>query len=378
MMNVPFKSFQQLVNDQVVATQAASNEPIDFNVGTVELAAIEANSGMGMFLQFLFSIILSYARAQTSEGAALDSWMAQFQLIRLAAVAATGNVTFSRQLTTGTVLIPAITTKVKTTDFSLQFTVIADATNPDFNPGLNSYVMLNGVSSINAKVRCDTPGAIGNVGANVITFMATPVGGVNTVNNSNPFTNGKNAESDAAFRARFVLYFNSLSRAVLIAYAYVIASIPEITRYNVVENETFSGDDQPGYVYVVIDDGTGVPPPELLDRAYQAIQTIRGLAILNDVFAPAVTNANIVVDLSISPLTTEATIEELVTNALYEYINKLPFNSTLYYSKLYEIIYDASPYILNATNLTLNGGTADIAGAVNQIFLVGTITIGFI
>jgi len=377
-MPIEFKSFQTLVNDQVTAVQGATATPIDFNVGTNELALVEANAGMGVFLEYLANWILALARAATSTGVDLDSWIAQFPMKpRLAGVKSSGNVQFSRFTASSSATIP-VGSLVKSTDFTLSFEVIADDTNVYYNSSLKAYVIPALTTQIPVKVQCLTAGTIGNVSPNVITVIASPISGVDTINNLVAFTNGKNSETDAELRARFILYINSLSRAVLIAYANAISSIPEIIRYNVVENKTYAGAVQEGYVYTVIDDGTGSPPADLIDKAYAAIQTVRGLAIQNDVFGPDPQAVNIIIDLTILPVTTEAVITELVTDALSNYINNLAFNEVLPYSRIFEIVYDASPYIINATNLTLNGGTTDLSGTENRIFIADTITVGYL
>lgn len=377
-MPIEFKSFQTLVNDQVTAVQGATATPIDFNVGTNELALVEANAGMGVFLEYLANSILALARAATSTGVDLDSWIAQFPMKpRLAGVKSSGNVQFSRFTASSSATIP-VGSLVKSTDFTLSFEVIADDTNVYYNSSLKAYVIPALTTQIPVKVQCLTAGTIGNVSPNVITVIASPISGVDTINNLVAFTNGKNSETDAELRARFILYINSLSRAVLIAYANAISSIPEIIRYNVVENKTYAGAVQEGYVYTVIDDGTGSPPADLIDKAYAAIQTVRGLAIQNDVFGPDPQAVNIIIDLTILPVTTEAVITELVTDALSNYINNLAFNEVLPYSRIFEIVYDASPYIINATNLTLNGGTSDLSGTENRIFIADTITVGYL
>ncbi|PIZ04368.1 MAG: baseplate protein [Gammaproteobacteria bacterium CG_4_10_14_0_8_um_filter_38_16] len=377
-MPIEFKSFQTLVNDQVTAVQGATATPIDFNVGTNELALVEANAGMGVFLEYLANSILALARAATSTGVDLDSWIAQFPMKpRLAGVKSSGNVQFSRFTASSSATIP-VGSLVKSTDFTLSFEVIADDTNVYYNSSLKAYVIPALTTQIPVKVQCLTAGTIGNVSPNVITVIASPISGVDTINNLVAFTNGKNSETDAELRARFILYINSLSRAVLIAYANAISSIPEIIRYNVVENKTYAGAVQEGYVYTVIDDGTGSPPADLIDKAYAAIQTVRGLAIQNDVFGPDPQAVNIIIDLTILPVTTEAVITELVTDALSNYINNLAFNEVLPYSRIFEIVYDASPYIINATNLTLNGGTTDLSGTENRIFIADTITVGYL
>lgn len=377
-MAIPFQSFDTLVKNQVTAIQASSEQPLDFNTGTVELAMVQAQAAMGIWLEYIFNAVLAMARAQTSTGADLDTWMAQFKLYRLTGNPATGNCTFSRTVTTSTAQIN-VGVRVSTSDFSAEFIVIPDVTNPNYNTGAQAYILNVGVASSLVKVMCTANGTIGNVSANTISVFNSPVIGISAVTNALPFVNGKNGETDAEFRARFVLYINSLSRAVLPAYAFQMASIPEITRYNVVENETFGGSPQPGYVYTVIDDGTGAPPPDLLARAYAAIQTVRGLAILNDVFAPNTVSVNISVNLTISPLITQATVTQQVTDALVKYINFYPFNTVMPYSKFYELIYDASPgNIFNASSLLVNAATADLTGSPNTAYIVGTITIGYI
>lgn len=390
-MAIPFKSFETLTNDAVTAVQASSDTPIDFNAGTVELALIESNSAMGVVLEYQCNDLLSQARAQTCQGVTLDTWMAQYYntytntpFQRLPAVAASGNCTFSRFTTTSQALVP-VGTVVKTSNFNIQFSVIPDNTNPNYNPSLNAYVLAPSVSSTSAKVECVTPGISGNVGANQITLIVSVVPGIDTVTNLLPFTNGKSAQSDASFLQSFVLYMQSLSRATLLSYAYVLNQIPEITRYNVVENQTFIGGTQLGFVYTVIDDGTGTPPPDLITKAEAAIETVRGLAIQNAVYSPNVITAIISVDLLINPSASQSDVTTAVTNALTIYINTLPIlNSSsnlpnvLSYSKLYEVIYDASAQIVNAENLLLNGSTIDLPGAVNSVFIAGSITIGYI
>ena len=376
-MAIPFQSFETLVKNQVTAIQAASNAYIDFNEGTVELALVQAQAAMGIWLEYIFNAVLSLARAQTSTGADLDTWMAQFQFYRLSGSPSTGNCTFSRTVTTGAAQVN-VGVRVSTADFSANFMVVPDVTNPNYNSGAQAYIVPVGQTSVEAKVICLVAGSTGNVSADTITVFTSPVLGISSVNNPLPFVNGKNPEDDAAFRARFVLYINSLSRAVLLAYNNALAAIPEIVRYNIVENKTFDGAQRDGMVYVVIDDGTGSPTPALLARVNAAIQAIRGLAIYNAVYPAVATAVNISVNLTINNVLTEATIIQMVTDTIVKYVNFYPFKTVMPYSKFFELIYDTTPNILNVSNLTVNGGTADLAGGDNIGYITGTINIGFI
>lgn len=374
---LPIKSFQTLVNDQVTAIQAASNAEFDFATGSIPLALVEANASMGIWLEYLINAVLALARASTSTGVNLDSWMAQFQFTRLPATQASGNVVFSRFNTTGSASVP-VGAQVKTTNFAQAYTVIADPTNPNYNPSLMAYILNSGISTTDAKVQAINAGTQGNAVPNTITVISSPITGIDNVNNTAAIVNGQDAESDDAFRARFILYINSLSRAVKLAVENALAGIPAITRYGIVENQTFAGGSQPGFFYAVIDDGTGTPPPSLIAQATAAIERVRGLSIQFAVYAPLTLNVNITVDLTIDPTADQSTVTSLVTTALTTYINTLPFDAVLPYTKVYEVIYDASPNILNVTNLTVNGGSVDLPAVPNQIFVADIITVSYL
>lgn len=374
---LPIKSFQTLVNDQVTAIQAASNAEFDFSTGSIPLAFVEANASMGVWLEYLVNATLALARAATSTGVNLDSWMAQFRFTRLPATQASGNVVFSRFNTTGSASVP-VGAQVKTTNFAQAYTVIPDTTNPNYSPSLMAYVLNASVATTNAKVQAANAGTQGNAVPNTITVISSPITGIDNVNNTAAIVNGQDAESDDAFRTRFILYINSLSDAVKFAIENAIESIPQVTRYGVVENQTFAGSPQPGFFYAVIDDGTGAPPPSLIAQVTAAIEKIRGLSIQFAVYAPLTLAVDITVDLTINATADESTVTSLVTAALTAYINALAFNVVLPYTKVYEVIYDASPNILNATNLTVNGGTVDLPAVPNQIFVANIITVSYL
>ncbi|MFX8028091.1 baseplate J/gp47 family protein, partial [Acinetobacter baumannii] len=105
---------------------------VDLTVGSVLRAIVEANAAVVVWLEGLLLQVLAITRAATSSGADLDSWVADFGVTRLPAVAATGIVTFSRFTTTQQVLVPVGAT-VQTADGTQQFTVTIDTTNPAYN-----------------------------------------------------------------------------------------------------------------------------------------------------------------------------------------------------------------------------------------------------
>ena len=78
------------------AVEASATQLLDLTVGSTLRAVLEANASIGLWMQWLILLVLRTTRAATSNGADLDSWMADLTLTRLPAVAATGIVTFSR------------------------------------------------------------------------------------------------------------------------------------------------------------------------------------------------------------------------------------------------------------------------------------------
>ncbi|MEF9481383.1 hypothetical protein [Ralstonia sp. 1B3] len=95
-MSIQTQDWVTLVRNQVAAIQGYAKVLVDLTVGSVLRAVVEANAAVTVWLQGLILQVLAITRAATSSGSDLDTWMADFGLTRLAAVPATGSVTFSR------------------------------------------------------------------------------------------------------------------------------------------------------------------------------------------------------------------------------------------------------------------------------------------
>src|ERR1700722_1995715 len=114
-MQLNLKSFFQVVQDMGAALQGSATALVDMSVGSVVRAIFEANAGIALWIQWLILQVLSMTRASTSVGADLDSWMADFGLVRLTATPASGTVTFSRYSLSQPAIVRA-GTQLKTTD----------------------------------------------------------------------------------------------------------------------------------------------------------------------------------------------------------------------------------------------------------------------
>ncbi len=89
-MQLRLLNFPSLVQTMAAAAQAASAQLLDLTIGSILRAVLEANAAIALWLQWLIALVLANSRAATASGADLDSWMADFAVARLPAVAATG------------------------------------------------------------------------------------------------------------------------------------------------------------------------------------------------------------------------------------------------------------------------------------------------
>lgn len=374
MASLNTKTFATLVSDQVTAMQAKAAGLVDLAIGSILRALAESNAGVAMWIQQLIVNLLVITRAATCSGDDLDSWMADFSFTRLSAVQATGQVTFSRFTATNQALIP-VGSGVTTTDGTQAYTVIADTTNSAYDATQAGFVIAAGVSSLSVPVQADTAGAAGNAQAGTITVISGSIQYVDTVTNSTTFINGEDAESDDDFRARFVLWIASLSKATKAAVGYALSSMQSGVTYTLTENYAYNGTAQPGYFYAVVDDGSGTPSSTFISQAYAAVDAVRGFTITFGVFPPTVVTANVVMVITTDSSADHATIVAMVQAAIQEYIASLSLGQLLPYSKLSNIAYGASSLVTNVSSVTLNSATADIAATGKQVIRAGTISV---
>jgi uncharacterized phage protein gp47/JayE len=384
-MSLPVKSFSEIVNDQVAIMQAAAGQPLDFSIGSVLLALVESNAGNSLWLQALVTQLLAVTRLTTSSGNDVDTFVGQFGLTRNPPVPASGNVTFSRFTTTAQAIIQAATivngvpvggALVAAVVNGVNYMVMPDPSNPDYNASLNAYVIQISSSSVTVPVQATTAGSVGNVFADQITIIVSVIPNVDSVTNSQPFTNGLDQESDEALKARFVLYLNSLSKATKEALEAAIQSVPGVERYKLVENVNEEDVTQLGYFYVVVDDGSGDPPGTLLTQVAAAVEAVRGFTIAYSIDPPTPFPMSFSVTVVNDGSIPDSDLQTAVENALETYITTSSFDALFPYSKIPEIVYNASPAVENLNSgYTQNGVMTDILLTTTNIATIGTISV---
>lgn len=362
MADVTTKTFDELVQDQATAIQALAPVTIDVGVGTVLRAIVESNAGLGLWLEGLILRVLAMTRAATSEDTDLDTWVEDFGLERVAGTAATGNVTFSRNVTTQVGLVP-VGTEIDTDDGSRTFTVQRDTANVNYVATSDAYRLNTSVASISVPVKDNATGTAGNVSANRLTKLTSPLQYIDSVTNPLPFTNGTDPESDADLRARFVAYLASLSRGTLGAIGFAVSSVEGVTSYKIVENLQVNGSTDYGFFYVVVDDGSGAPSSDLLSAVTSEVELYRALGVRFAVVAPVVQTVNISASITVAQGYVDSDVKLAAETALQEYVASLGLGDTLYFTKVPATVYESSPGIVNVSNVVVGGGSADIVPA---------------
>lgn len=284
------KSFSQIVSDQAAAAQASATALLDFSVGSILLAIAQSVAGVALWLYAQIWALLRTTRAATSQGTDLDSWMADFGLTRVAGYASTGNVLLSRFTTDASQPIVNPGLLAQTADGSQQFMIYADPTNPNWNYGGGYYQFAPSQASITVPVVSVKVGSATNVSAGTVSVLYQAIPFVDTVTNVAAFAGGADAETDAAFRARFQAWVIGLSRGDLFGLAYALESATDLAnlQYTVTENYSVDGIWTPGFFFVVADDGTGYPSSAYLTLVTSTVNSVRPLSVRFTVIPPQV------------------------------------------------------------------------------------------
>lgn len=373
-MQLSLQNFTTMVEQMAAAVQGAATQVLDLTVGSVLRAVLEANASLGLWLQWLIVQVLLATRLATSAGADCDSFGADFGFARLPASTAAGVVTFGRFAPVLSAFVPVGAT-VMTSDGSQSFAVTADATSPAYSSTLGGYTLAVGIASIELPVSAVVPGAAANVLGGAIGLLTSAIAGIDTVSNAAPMTDGLDAESDPAFKARFGNYLASLARATMGAIEAAVAGVQQGLSVAVQENIDQTGAPSMGSFIVTVDNGTGMPPASLLAAIQQAVDAVRPVGTRFAVQGPIVVKADVSLSLSLTAGAAAQAAVAAVSNAIGAYVESLPVGATLPYSKLLQVAYDASGVVVNVTDALLNGGTADLVPPLFGVVRSGTITV---
>jgi uncharacterized phage protein gp47/JayE len=371
------KGLNQIVSDQAAAAQAnasaAGLSGLDISPGSIWLVLFQAVGGVYLWLQAFALSLLAYARAATSQGADLDSWMAQFQFARIGAVAASCTTVVLTRYSASQAVTILPGGVVQTLDGSQQFAIVADTTQSAWNAMLGGYVMAAGVTSCQVTVDALVSGSGGNVAANTIVAFGSGIVGADTVNNTGAATGGTDAEADASFRARFWNYLQYLFRATGAAITYAIESIQVGAQVILTENYDEAGNWKPGYFYGTCDDGTGAPPSSFVTAAAAQADATRALGVAFGMHATTQLVVNVSAQIKVAAGFNAGTIEGTAETVAAAFVQACVLGQNLSYFNTGVAIVNV-PGVAELVSLTLNGGIVDIQSGLQKI-VAGTVVV---
>ncbi len=373
-MQLQLQTFTSLVQNMAAAVQSAATQLLDLTVGSTLRAVLEANASIALWIQWLILQVLQVTRAATSSNSDLDSWMADFSLIRLPAVPASGTVTLSRFTPTAPAFIPT-GALLRTADGTQTFSITAAASNPAFSLTQNGYTLTAGAATIDVPVQAAVPGASGNVLAGAISLLATAIPGIDEVTNAHSFLNGLDSETDNAFRARFTKFIDSRSRATPLAVGYAISKIQQGLQYAIQENTDPSGSLHLGNFVVTVDDGSGSPSPALLSAVSAAVEAVRPVCSTFTIQPPAILLADVSLTLTVGPGGSLASAAAAAGNAIATFVNSLPIGATLPLTKIGQLAYAADATITNVSQIQINAAAADMTPSISGVIKAGTVAV---
>lgn len=378
-MKLNLQSFTGMVQNMAAAAQAAATAALNFTTGSSILAIIEANASIALWLQWLVVQVLSVTRLASSTGSDCDSFGADYNFTRLGATYATGIATFYRAATTQAAQVP-VGTILKTNDGTQSFTVNLDTTNAAYQvdpTGLTQgwFNIAVGVSTLNCAVTAVTPGSGANILAGTLGLIAAQIPYVDSVSNAAGFLNGVNAETDAAYKARFGFFLAGLARGTPVAVGSAVLGVAANLSYTIQENYTNLGVYQPGNFVVTVDDGSGATPAATLTLVGTAVSAVRPIGSTFSVQAATALLANTAMTITCPTAALKTAAIPLVVAAINAYVAALPVGAVMSYGRVWQLAFDASPNITDVTGCLLNGGTADIGGAFNVVVRPGTTTV---
>lgn len=377
MASPSLQNFTTLVQSMGAVVQTSYTGFTSWASGSPVRAIIEGVASCALWLQYLILSALTTTRLTTSSGTDVDSFLAQFNQVRLSGDAATVTLTFTSLNPTATSGVVPVGALVTSSDGTVQFAVIADATNSAWDSAQNAYIRPVGTTSITAPAQCTATGTAGNVAAGVMNLLGSQLVGIDTVTNTTAAGGGTETETDEAAKARFALWVSGLARATKTAIESAIKATGLDISYDITEGVDASGASRDGYFLISINAGSAVVPTATITEVYAAVDAVRAFGIAFAVVAAPVTIANVVIQVTFASGTSTAsqtTVLAAIQAAVSADIDATAVNAGYSTSRLFYLAIANGDALVTAVPLaTINGSTADIPSGTTA--RAGTVTV---
>lgn len=367
------KDFTSIAAGLINVVRATTNKVTDFNRGSVIRTMLEATAAEieELYLQMYLGI----------KEAIPVSVFTTFGFNRQAAESAGGTIRFSTGGSLASSVIPIpLGTVVRVPGTSLTYaTTVASS-------------IAIGNSYVDVLVAAQASGLAGNVGADLITELVTPVAGVASVTNPSPFVNGRDVETDDERRVRFQGYISSLARGTKAAITYGAKTVTltdgfgTVTEYvahaNVIEPWVADSAQPISLVRVYIHNGASATSGTLVTRCQQVIDGYydggtavpgwKAAGVQCIVSAASDQAVNVTGTVTIASGYSSVDVLAACTNAVKDYLQGMAVGEDVRLSELVAII---RRDVEGAFNVTLSAPTGDVAVADNAKAISGTVTL---
>lgn len=226
--------------------------------------------------------------------------------------------------------------------------------------------------TVEVEVTCTTSGEIGNIPTGAIKTFPVTIDRLFTVTNEQAFSNGYAEESLEDFSAR---YYNKIRTPATSGNVYHYQNWAlEVSGVGGVRVNKRTP--KRGSVTLTIIDANKQPADEELVQAVQE-HVEEEMPCLVDLYVNAAQEVKVDVSVKIVTQLKENDFKNLITQKIDEYLRELAFSrdvASVSYARIGERILDIEG-IEDYTDLTVNGGTSNIAIEYNSVATMGEVTL---
>lgn len=343
-----FKRMSEIYSRLVDSTITNTSEINDFSVGSAMRALYEAVS---IELE-QFYILTRENIVEAIEAGVYSS----FGFTRKPAMKAYGKVQITFHNATQQIQTVSRGTKFASSlsDYTQTYETIVD------------YYIPFGSITAEVQVYCTVAGEFGNIPANSLDVMMTPIANVKTVNNAAAFQTGQDEEPLEEMRARFRSYIEALSKATVPALNYGTRTVAEVSGVWI--------DEQTGLITIYAHDRNGDLPDTVKANIATVIENYRpaGIPVNIKPVTRKTTDLNVTVTLTNKSAITNV-FRDKIAGEISRYLNNMQTSQSLILSDLSSVIKYIDRQLIYDVSFANLSGNVIVAG--NEIIRAGVVTV---
>ncbi|WP_213997068.1 baseplate J/gp47 family protein [Tepidanaerobacter syntrophicus] len=243
-----------------------------------------------------------------------------------------------------------------------------------------SSVVIGGDGTATVEIEAIEPGIAGNVNANTITFLSSPIQGVSSITNPNSTSGGTDEEDDESLRQRILEYDAAQGASFVGSIADYERWTKEVDGVGSVIVVTPEVDD--GIITLVVTDSAGNPATlDLCEDIYNHImrpdnpmQRLAPINALIEVTPPEPVVIDISANIEIESGADIETITNSFKNTLTAYFHEAITQGEVRYIRVGAILAQTQG-VADYLNLLVNNGTTNIAISLTQTPVLGSVVL---